>query len=63
MLSSFIPNDELIITIEDTCELKLQQQNVRRMEVRLARNKEMMEVDQQALVKAALRRRGPYCPG
>ena len=57
MLSGYVPNDELIITIEDTCELKLQQQNVRRMEVRLSNNQEMMQVDQKALVKAALRQR------
>lgn len=57
MLSNYIPNDELIITIEDSCELKLQQENVRRMEARLSENKEMMNVDQQALVRAALRQR------
>ena len=57
MLSAFIPQDELIITIEDTCELKLQQPNVRRMEVRLSTNPDMMRVDQKALVKAALRQR------
>ena len=57
MLSSYIPPDELIITIEDTCELKLQQPNVRRMEVRLSNSEEMMQVDQKTLVKAALRQR------
>lgn len=57
MLSSFIPGDELIVTIEDTCELRLQQPNIRRMEVRLSGNPEMMQVDQKALVKAALRQR------
>lgn len=57
MASQFIPKDELIITIEDTLELKLQQPNVRRMEVRLSTNKDMMQVDQKALVKAALRQR------
>lgn len=57
LLSSYIPDDELIITIEDTCELKLQQPNVRRMEVRRSKTPEMMDVDQQALVKAALRQR------
>lgn len=57
MLSEFIPNDELIITIEDVCELQLRQKNVRRMEVRVSNNKEMMKIDQQALVKAALRQR------
>ena len=57
MLSQYIPSDELIITIEDTLELKLQQPNVRRMEVRLSSSQEMMQVDQKALVKAALRQR------
>ncbi len=57
MLSGYIPKDELIITIEDSCELKLQQPNVRRMEARPAENAEMMNVDQQALVRAALRQR------
>lgn len=57
MLSSYIPPEELIITIEDSCELRLQQPNVRRMETRLATNDEMMNVDQKALVRAALRQR------
>lgn len=57
MLSSYIPERELIITIEDSCELKLQQPNVRRMEARYASNEEMMNVDQTALVRAALRQR------
>lgn len=57
MLSSYIPEDELIITIEDTCELRLQQPNVRRMETRPATSDEMMEVNQQTLVRAALRQR------
>lgn len=57
MLSGYIPEEELIITIEDTCELKLQQRNVRRMQVRLSNNSEMMQIDQQKLVKEALRQR------
>ena len=57
MLSSYIPETELIVTIEDTAELKLQQKNVRRMETRLAQNNEMMNVNQSMLVKAALRQR------
>lgn len=36
MLSSYIPDNELIITIEDSCELRLLQPNVRRMEAREA---------------------------
>lgn len=57
MLSAYIPDSELIITIEDSCELQLQQKNVRRMEARPSENSEMMNVDQQALVRAALRQR------
>ena len=57
LLSMFIPSRELIITIEDTCELKLHQPNVRRREVRLSKTSEMMDVDQKALVKNALRER------
>lgn len=57
MLSQSIPKDELIITIEDTLELKLQQPNVRRMEVRLSNNESMANVDQELLVKNALRQR------
>lgn len=57
MLSGFIPEEELIITIEDTLELQLQQPNVRRMEVRESNGREMMNVNQKALVKAALRQR------
>ncbi len=56
MLSQFIQDDELIITIEDTLELQLRHTNVRRMEVRTGSNKDMI-VDQKALVKAALRQR------
>lgn len=57
MLSSYIPDDKLIITIENTCELKLQQPNVRGMEVRLSTNPDMMQVDPKALVRVALRQR------
>lgn len=57
MLSSYIAENDLIITIEDTLELKLQQKNVRRMEVRLSSTKDMEMVDQKSLVKAALRQR------
>lgn len=57
MLSSYIPRDELIVTIEDSCELQLQQPNVRRMEVRLAKNENMTNADQSLLVKSALRQR------
>lgn len=57
MLSGFIPHEEIIVTIEDTPELKLQQPNVRRNQIRNSINDDMMDVNQQALVKAALRQR------
>ena len=57
MLSAYVPSNELIITIEDTCELKLQQPNVRRMEVRNSTSTDMMTVDQRTLVRNALRQR------
>ena len=56
MLSSYIPNDELIITIEDSCELKLQQDNVRRMETKTSGVKEN-QVTIKDLVKNSLRMR------
>ena len=57
MLSQFVPENELIITIEDSCELKLKQPNVRRMEARNVVGEGMMKIDVQALVKNALRMR------
>lgn len=57
LLSSFIPEHEMVITIEDTLELQLQQKHVRRRVVRRSTNKDMMDVDQKALVKNALRER------
>lgn len=57
MLSGYIPKNELIITIEDTCELKLQQPNVRRREMRLSTTAGMADVDQKLLVKNSLRER------
>ena len=56
-LSSFLPNDELIITIEDTLELQLKQTNVRRLETRQVDADGAMKCDMAALVKAALRMR------
>ena len=56
-LSSFLPNDELIITIEDTLELQLKQENVRRLETRQVDNGELENCDMAALVKTALRMR------
>lgn len=60
MLSGAIPEDELIITIEDSCELKLESPNVRRLETRTissGKNDNAMNVDIRALVKASLRMR------
>lgn len=57
MLSAFLPEDELIITIEDTLELQLKQKNVRSLETRQITNGNMETVDMAALVKASLRMR------
>ena len=57
MLSSYIPQNELIITIEDSCELQLHQPNVRRMEARQTTAENMMPITTQVLVKNALRMR------
>lgn len=56
MLSSFIPEQELIVTVEDNCELQLRQPNVRRLEAREAVG-DMSAIDIQALVKETLRMR------
>lgn len=57
MLSSYIPGDEMIVTIEDSCELQLKSPNVRRLEARTIVNpsEKVMVVDIQALVKNSLR--------
>lgn len=60
LLSNYIPKDELIITVEDSCELKLHQPNVRRMEahgVSLTGKTEDYAVTIQDLVKNSLRMR------
>lgn len=57
MLSAFLPENELIITIEDTLELQLKQKNVRSLETRQITNGNMETVDMAALVKASLRMR------
>lgn len=58
MLSNAIPKDEMIITIEDSCELKLQTENVRRFETRETdADSGMKKIDVKALVKASLRMR------
>jgi pilus assembly protein CpaF len=56
-LSSFIPSDERICTIEDAAELKLQQPHVARMETRPPNVEGTGEVTTRDLVKNALRMR------
>ena len=56
-LSSSIPDDERLITIEDAAELQLQQSHVGRMETRPANAEGRGEVRQRDLVKNALRMR------
>ena len=57
VLSSFIPNDERIITIEDSAELQMQQEHVVRLETRPPNLEGSGEVTQRDLVKNALRMR------
>jgi len=57
ILSSFIPHDERIVTIEDAAELKLQQPHVVRLETRPPNIEGRGEVPQRALVRNALRMR------
>ncbi len=56
-LSSFIPADERIITIEDTAELRLRQRHVVRLECRNANSEGRGVVGVRDLVKNALRMR------
>lgn len=56
-LSSFIPDNERIVTIEDTAELQLQQDHVGRMESRPANVEGSGAVTQRDLLKNALRMR------
>ena len=57
-LSDFIPQDERIITIEDSAELKINNiKNLVRLEVRNKNSKECTEVKIRDLIKAALRMR------
>ena len=56
-LSSYIPDDERLITIEDAAELQLQQPHVGRMETRPANAEGKGEVRQRELVRNALRMR------
>ena len=55
--SSFIPNDERIITIEDSAELQMQQEHVVRLETRPPNLEGSGEVSQRDLVRNALRMR------
>lgn len=57
MLSNYIPKDELIITIEDSCELQLNQPNVRRMEAQEGYGDNSNKLSIQSLVKNSLRMR------
>jgi pilus assembly protein CpaF len=57
VLSCFIPNDERIITIEDSAELQLQQEHVVRLETRPPNLEGTGEVTQRDLVRNALRMR------
>ncbi len=57
VLSSFIPYDERIITIEDSAELQLQQDHVVRLETRPPNLEGQGEVTQRDLVRNALRMR------
>ena len=56
-LSSFIPNDERIVTIEDTAELQLQQDHIGRMESRPPNIEGTGAVTIRDLVRNALRMR------
>lgn len=57
VLSSFIPNDERIITIEDSAELQMQQEHVVRLETRPPNLEGSGEVTMRDLVRNALRMR------
>ncbi len=57
MLSSFIPDDERIVTIEDAAELRLQQPHVVRLETRPPNIEGQGEISQRDLFKNTLRMR------
>lgn len=57
VLSSFIPNDERIVTIEDAAELQLSQEHVVRLETRPANVEGKGEISIRDLVKNSLRMR------
>jgi len=56
-LSGFVPNDERIVTVEDSAELSLQQPHVVRLETRPPNLEGKGEVTQRELVKNCLRMR------
>jgi pilus assembly protein CpaF len=56
-LSSFIPNDERLVTIEDSAELLLQQPHVVRLETRPPNIEGRGEVTQRSLLRNSLRMR------
>ena len=57
ILSSYIPEHERIITIEDTAELQMQQSHVVRLEPRPANSEGRGEISMRSLVKNSLRMR------
>jgi pilus assembly protein CpaF len=57
VLSTFLPHDERIVTIEDSAELQLQQPHVIRLETRPSNVEGEGEVNQRALLINALRMR------
>lgn len=57
VISGYIPEDERIVTIEDSAELQLQQPHVLRLETRPANIEGKGEVTQRDLVKNSLRMR------
>jgi pilus assembly protein CpaF len=57
VLSSFIPNDERIITVEDAAELQLRQRHVLRLEARPSNTEGKGAIPIRELVKNALRMR------
>ncbi|MDD2626962.1 MAG: ATPase, T2SS/T4P/T4SS family, partial [Candidatus Methanomethylophilus sp.] len=57
MLSNYIPPREAIVTVEDSCELNLYQDNVRRLEARPTNMEGKGEITIRRLVKNTLRMR------
>ncbi len=57
ILSEFVPNDERIVTIEDSAELQLKQEHVVRLETRPPNIEGKGEVTQRDLVRNSLRMR------